>query len=245
MLEESTLPSNTSHTAEPSLDMTDLKQKVNGNFGNTGKEESTFLDNEVEEYVPTNKFGRFSAEDMLPQTPMTSAPPIPSPKQTPSVSARSQDANSKQAAVEEAEEPPLCAAGKVLVQFTYMPAANKVNLTVIRCQEMPEVERGGSEMIAVHLCVLPMRKQRQRTKSVSVSKGVFNETFSFIHMTRDLIETCGIRLRVYGTQRFSKRLIGEVKLPLSQVDLVSPLSDEQIWKYLRPKGLVVSLKFLS
>lgn len=141
--------------------------------------------------------------------------------------------------IESEETEPLAIAGKVLVQFTYMPAANKVNLTLIRIGDMPPVERGGSETVQAHLCVLPMRKQRFRTKAVPVSKGVFNETFQFIHMTKDLVETCAIRLRIYGTQRFSKRLIGEVKMPLSKLDLTSPLADEQIWKNLSPKGLVV------
>lgn len=140
--------------------------------------------------------------------------------------------------IESEEQEPVAIAGKVLVQFTYMPAANKVNLTLIRIGDLPPVERGGSETVQAHLCVLPMRKQRFRTKAVPVSKGVFNETFQFIHMTKDLVESCAIRLRIYGTQRFSKRLIGEVKMPLSKLDLTSPLADEQIWKNLSPKGLV-------
>merc|ERR1719354_1366207 len=140
--------------------------------------------------------------------------------------------------IESEEAEPVALAGKVLVQFTYMPAANKVNLTLIRIGELPPPERGGADMVQAHLCVLPMRKQRFRTKAVPVVKGVFNETFQFIHMTKDLVESCAIRLRIYGTQRFSKRLIGEVKMPLSKLDLTSPLADEQIWKNLNPKGLV-------
>jgi len=136
------------------------------------------------------------------------------------------------------EPEPLAIGGKILVQFTYMPAANKINLTVIRAGEMPPPERGGSENIQVHLCILPQRKQRFRTKAVSTAKGVFNETFQFIHMTKDVVENCAIRLRVYGAQRFSKRIIGETRMSLSQIDLTSALADEQIWKTLSPKGLV-------
>ena len=120
-----------------------------------------------------------------------------------------------------------------------MPNANKINLSLIRVGDMPPPERGGSENIQVHLCILPQRKQRCRTKAVPTSKGVFNETFQFIHMTKDVVERCAIRIRVYGTQRFSKRLIGETRIPLSQVDLTGPLCDETIWKNLSPKGLVV------
>ncbi|XP_065662215.1 synaptotagmin-14 [Hydra vulgaris] len=241
LLEETTVPSNPSATVEPSIDMTDTSQNQEETTGNAEKEENPLKD-AINQYLANRKTVR-AFEDILPQTPMTSAFPSSSPRQTPSLTPRSQENNQTSTDAREVEEPPLCVAGKVLIQFTYMPAANKVNLTVIRVQDMPEVERGGSDMIAIHLCVLPIRKQRQRTKPIAVSKGVFNETFSFIHMTKDKIETCGIRLRVYGTQRFSRRLIGEVKLPLAQLDLVSPLSDEQVWKYLRPKGLVTEDEF--
>lgn len=173
----------------------------------------------------------------LPGTPsdrMTLAPPAPSVAGAGDAVSTAGDP----VGFEPEEAEPLCVAGKLLIQFTYMPAANKINLTVIRASDIPPVERGGADNIQVHLCVLPMRKQRYRTKAVPASKGVINMTFSFIHMTPDLVEKCAIRLRVYSAQRFSKRLIGEVKVSLAQIDLTSPLADEQIWKNLSPKGLV-------
>ena len=149
------------------------------------------------------------------------------------------EANPDESAIPPDEPEPISVGGRVLVQFLYMPNANKINLSLIRVGDMPPPERGGSENIQVHLCILPQRKQRCRTKAVPTSKGVFNETFQFIHMTKDVVERCAIRIRVYGTQRFSKRLIGETRIPLSQVDLTGPLCDETIWKNLSPKGLVV------
>ncbi|XP_057315116.1 synaptotagmin-14-like [Hydractinia symbiolongicarpus] len=178
------------------------------------------------------------ANATLPGTPsdrMTLAPPAPS---VAGVGDSVSTAGDPVDFIESEEPESLCIAGKILIQFTYMPAANKINLTVIRASDIPPVERGGADNIQVHLCVLPMRKQRYRTKAVPASKGVINMTFSFIHMTPDLVERCAIRLRVYSTQRFSKRLIGEVKVSLAQIDLTSPLADEQIWKNLSPKGLV-------
>lgn len=142
-------------------------------------------------------------------------------------------------------EEPLCLAGKVLISFTYMPNANKINLNIIRTQDIPKPDRGGADNICIHLCVLPMRKQRFRTKTQPVSNGVFNQMFSFEHMTRDQLEVCAIRIRVYGVygRLSSNRLIGEVKVSLSKIDLTSPLSDGDIWKNLSPKGTVVRICF--
>ena len=154
-------------------------------------------------------------------------------------------ANPDESAIPPEEPEPISVGGRILVQFLYMPNANKINLSLIRVGDMPPPERGGSENIQVHLCILPQRKQRCRTKAVPTSKGVFNETFQFIHMTKDVVERCAVRIRVYGTQRFSKRLIGETRIPLSQVDLTGPLCDETIWKNLSPKGLVVRKKNYS
>jgi len=173
-------------------------------------------------------------------TPMTVAPPQPS---TTHSKAKTPVAESTSAAPEDvgfivAEEEQLCAAGKVLVSFTYMPNANKLNLKVIRTADIPPIERGGAENVQIHLCILPQRNQRFRTKVQPVSQGVFNTTFQFVHMTKDLLDSCAIRLRVYGTQRFSKRIIGETKFALIKIDLTSPLADGDIWKNLSPKGMV-------
>ena len=145
----------------------------------------------------------------------------------------------------EADEEPLCIAGKVLFSFTYIPGANKLNLKVVRVADLPPVERGGAEMVKIHLCVLPMRNQRFQTKQQTAKQGVFNQTFQFVHMTKDLLETCAIRLRVYGKEGYiNKRLIGEAKIALAKVDLTSPLADGDMWKNLSPKGDVVSSLFL-
>lgn len=186
-------------------------------------------------------------------TPLTSRPPPPTESHVPkeetasvvaggSVAAGSA-ANADVGFIEVEEKEQICLAGKVLVSFTYMPAANKVNLKIIRTQDLPSVERGGSENIQIHLCVLPQRKQRYRTKMQSSTQGVFNQVFQFEHMTKDLLEKCAIRIRVYGVQRFSRKLMGEVKVPLSKIDLTSPLADGDIWMNLAPKGLVVSFLF--
>lgn len=213
----------------------------------TGSEDLIDALPEPEDVVPAASTGASTSG-----TPLTSRPPPQTeshlPKEGGSVvsgGAGSTAGASAAAAdvgfIEVEEKEQICMAGKVLLSFTYMPAANKVNLKVVRAAELPPVERGGSENIQIHLCVLPMRKQRFRTTMQPSSQGVFNQTFQFVHMTKDLLEKCAIRLRVYGVQRFSKKLMGEIKIPLIKIDLTSPLADGDIWKNLAPKGLVVSI----
>lgn len=175
-------------------------------------------------------------------TPLSTAPPPPSTsheKENSPVAETTIESTGDVGFIE-TEEEPLCRGGKVLVSFTYMPAANKLNMKVIRMVDLPSVEVGGADTVQVHLCVLPMRKQRYRTKQIPVSQSqaIVNQTFLFVHMTSDMLDTSAIRLRVYGAQRFSKRIIGETRVPLSKIDLTSPLADGDIWKMLAPKGMV-------
>ena len=181
-------------------------------------------------------------------TPLTSRLPPPSSRHTPKEETPKADDTGESGDVGfiEADEEPLCIAGKVLISFTYIPGANKLNLKVVRLADLPPVQRGGAEMVKIHLCVLPMRNQRFQTKQQSATQGVFNQTFQFVHMTKDLLETCAIRLRVYGKEGFiNKRLIGEAKIALSKVDLTSPLADGDMWKNLSPKGEVVCLFLIT
>lgn len=176
-------------------------------------------------------------------TPLSTRLPPPSSKHTPKEETPKGDETGESGDVGfiEADEEPLCIAGKVLISFTYIPGANKLLLKVVRLDELPPVARGGAEMVKIHLCVLPMRNQRFQTKQQSSTQGVINQTFQFVHMTKDLLESCAIRLRVYGkVGLINKRLIGEAKIALSKVDLTSPLADNDMWKNLSPKGEVVS-----
>lgn len=60
--------------------------------------------------------------------------------------------------------PPIALAGKLLVEFTYINGAEKLNVLIVRAGDLPEKERGGSSQIAVHLTILPLKKPRFRTK---------------------------------------------------------------------------------
>jgi len=136
---------------------------------------------------------------------------------------------------------PLALAGKLMVEFTYISGAEKLNVLIIRASDLPEKDRGGAANIVVHMTILPLKKPRFRTKVIPSSKAVFNERFVFEHVTPDIIEDCALRLRLYGKERFSRRVIGEVNVMLKALDTTSPLSDEPKWLMLLPKGIVAEL----
>ena len=126
-------------------------------------------------------------------------------------------------------------------EIEHVNSAEKLNVLIIRAADLPEKERGGAANIVVHMTILPLKKPRFRTKVIPSSKAVFNEKFVFEHVTPDIIEDCALRLRLYGKERFSRRVIGEVNVMLKALDTTSPLSDEPKWLVLLPKGIVVSL----
>jgi len=181
--------------------------------------------------------------ETMPATPgseaMTNVPPTPS-EVGPGESASNFGGSAANEIPDEPEEP-VALAGKLLVEFTYVPGGEKLTVTVIRAEALPEKERGGTNVVMVHLTILPYKNQRFRTKQVAASKQVFNEKFTFVNVTPDIIEDCSMRMRLYGKERFGRRLMGEINIPLKEIDLSSPLCDEPRWKVLLPKGLVAAL----
>uniref|UniRef100_A0A7M5X1N8 C2 domain-containing protein n=1 Tax=Clytia hemisphaerica TaxID=252671 RepID=A0A7M5X1N8_9CNID len=132
------------------------------------------------------------------------------------------------------EEEPLCIVGKVLITLLHYPDDNKLDLAVLKLDELPTVDRGGAENVSIHLCVLPGRKQRFKGKPQSVLQDEFNQAFTFSNITPETLETTAIRLRVYGKKGFLKqKLIGEVQIALGKENLTD---GEEIWKSLSPKG---------
>ena len=133
--------------------------------------------------------------------------------------------------------------GKILVQFTYVPTKHEIQLTLIRLAEMPSPERGGSYTVKAHLCLLPTKQQRYHSRTVYTQTGILNETFRFRNMTIEGLKKSIIRVRIYATKVFGlrKRIVGEIELPLSQLDVSMTTVKKQTWKTLTPRGMVVSI----
>ena len=139
------------------------------------------------------------------------------------------------------EEDPVSSCGKILLETTFSPVANKMIISVVRAADVPGVDRGGTAMVEVHLSILPNKKWRFRTSAKPSNSPVFNERYTLYPVNLKMLEEMSIRVRLYGKKTFGKKVLGELEVPMTDIDLHSDLSDEPMWKTLLPYGMVVSL----
>ena len=141
------------------------------------------------------------------------------------------------------EEEPVSNCGKILLETTFSPVANKMIISVVRAADVPGIERGGTAMVEVHLAILPNKKWKFRTTARPSNSPVFNERYTLFPVSLEMLEEMSIRVRLYGRKRLGKKVLGELEVPMTDIDLHSDLSDEPMWKTLLPYGMVVSLSF--
>ena len=140
-------------------------------------------------------------------------------------------------------------AGKLLLEFNYAIAVQKLTVSIIKASDLPSKARGGASAIQVRVVLLPRKVQRFKTKVRPASNPVFNESFSFLNVDQLAVDQYALRIRIYGQERYSQgRLIGEVVSMLNELDLNTPKAtdeERQVWKTLTPRGLTVStLRFI-
>lgn len=109
--------------------------------------------------------------------------------------------------------------GDLLLSLEYRPEAEKLAVTTIAAQDVPDKARSGMEAWQVHVVLLPYKKQRKKT---SMQKGAlphFNETFHFSGLHPSDLHKMAVRFRLYalGGRVPRGRLIGEKVLRLDQL----------------------------
>lgn len=142
------------------------------------------------------------------------------------------------------EQTPVSNCGEILLETTFSPVANKMIISVIRAANVPGVDRGGTPMVEVHLSILPNKKWKFRTSAKPSNSPVFNERYTLYPVNLKMLEEMSIRIRLYGKKTFGKKVLGEVEVPMTEIDLHSDLSDEPMWKTLLPYGMVAKLAAL-
>ena len=139
------------------------------------------------------------------------------------------------------EEEPVSTSGKLLLETTFIPVAKKMIISIVRAADIPGPERGGTAMVEVHLTVLPNRRFKFKTRQKPAASPVFNEKCVLYPVTVETLQDMSMRVRLYGKKKLSKKVLGELEIPMTDIDLHSALSDEPMWKTLLPYGMVVSV----
>ncbi|XP_046848440.1 synaptotagmin-16-like isoform X1 [Xenia sp. Carnegie-2017] len=126
-------------------------------------------------------------------------------------------------------------AGRIQISASYAPTANKLAVSILKAEDLPTKERGGPSMVQVRVVLLPVKKQRFKTKAKPSTHPSFHETFTFSHVTHEEVRYGSLRVRVYGHERITRdRLVGEVNMPLSEFDLDS--ESDTVWRMIIPRS---------
>uniref|UniRef100_A0A0A9YV49 Synaptotagmin 1 n=1 Tax=Lygus hesperus TaxID=30085 RepID=A0A0A9YV49_LYGHE len=122
--------------------------------------------------------------------------------------------------------------GKVQYKLEYDFNSNSLSVTVIQAEDLPALDMGGTSDPYVKVYLLPDKKKKFETKvHRKTLSPVFNETFTFKGVPYADAMNKTLVFAIFDFDRFSKHdQIGEVKVPLCQVDLAQTIEE---WKELQ------------
>ncbi|XP_066938474.1 synaptotagmin 1 isoform X22 [Macrobrachium rosenbergii] len=117
--------------------------------------------------------------------------------------------------------------GRLNFKLEYDFNSNSLSVTVIQCEELPALDMGGTSDPYVKVYLLPDKKKKFETKvHRKTLNPVFEETFTFKQVPYADIMSKTLVFGIYDFDRFSKHdQIGEVKIPLCQVDLAQTIEE--------------------
>ncbi|KAK7601467.1 hypothetical protein V9T40_008908 [Parthenolecanium corni] len=133
---------------------------------------------------------------------------------------------------EEGEKKEEIKLGKLQYKMEYDFNANSLSVTVLQAEELPALDMGGTSDPYVKVYLLPDKKKKFETKvHRKTLNPVFNETFVFKGVPYAEAMNKTLVFAIFDFDRFSKHdQIGEVRVPLCQVDLAQTIEE---WKELQ------------
>ncbi|XP_059954049.1 synaptotagmin-16 isoform X3 [Mesoplodon densirostris] len=113
---------------------------------------------------------------------------------------------------------PISKCGGLDVIFEYRAASQKLTVTIVRAQGLPDKDRSGISSWQVHVVLLPSKKQRGRTNIQRGPNPVFKEKVTFAKLEPRDVAACAVRFRLYATRKMTwERMMGERLFYLSHL----------------------------
>ncbi|XP_048517999.1 synaptotagmin 1 isoform X2 [Dendroctonus ponderosae] len=133
---------------------------------------------------------------------------------------------------DESDKPEVQKLGKLQFKLEYDFNQNSLSVTVIQAEDLPALDMGGTSDPYVKVYLLPDKKKKFETKvHRKTLNPVFNETFVFKGMPYAEAMNKTLVFAIFDFDRFSKHdQIGEVKVPLCQIDLAQTIEE---WRELQ------------
>ncbi|XP_048218414.1 synaptotagmin-16 isoform X2 [Perognathus longimembris pacificus] len=108
--------------------------------------------------------------------------------------------------------------GDLDVIFEYRAATQKLAVTIVRAQGLPDKDRSGVNSWQVHIVLLPSKKQRGRTSIQRGPNPVFKEKVTFAKLEPRDVAACAVRFRLYAARKMTReRMMGEKLFYLSHL----------------------------
>ncbi|XDC77482.1 hypothetical protein R6Z07F_008655 [Ovis aries] len=113
---------------------------------------------------------------------------------------------------------PISRCGDLDVIFEYRAASQKLTVTIVRAQGLPDKDRSGVNSWQVHVVLLPSKKQRGRTSIQRGSNPIFKEKVTFAKLEPRDVAACAVRFRLYAALKMTReRMMGERLFYLSHL----------------------------
>ncbi|XP_057589773.1 synaptotagmin-16 isoform X2 [Hippopotamus amphibius kiboko] len=113
---------------------------------------------------------------------------------------------------------PISKCGDLDVVFEYRAASQKLTVTIVRAQGLPDKDRSGVNSWQVHVVLLPSKKQRGRTSIERGPNPIFKEKVTFARLEPRDVAACAVRFRLYAARKMTReRMMGERLFYLSHL----------------------------
>ncbi|XP_034793552.1 synaptotagmin-16 isoform X1 [Pan paniscus] len=133
---------------------------------------------------------------------------------------------------------PISKCGDLDVIFEYRAASQKLTVTIVRAQGLPDKDRSGVNSWQVHVVLLPGKKQRGRTNIQRGPNPVFREKITFAKLEPRDVAACAVRFRLYAARKMTReRMMGEKLFYLSHLH---PEGEMKVTLVLEPRSNISS-----
>uniref|UniRef100_A0A8I3PJ16 Synaptotagmin 16 n=1 Tax=Canis lupus familiaris TaxID=9615 RepID=A0A8I3PJ16_CANLF len=133
---------------------------------------------------------------------------------------------------------PISKCGDLDVIFEYRASSQKLTVTIVRAQGLPDKDRSGVNSWQVHVVLLPSKKQRGRTSIQRGPNPVFKEKVTFAKLEPRDVAAYAIRFRLYAARMMTReRMMGEKLFHLSHLH---PEGEMKVTLVLEPRSNISS-----
>ncbi|XP_073923940.1 synaptotagmin-16 isoform X3 [Castor canadensis] len=133
---------------------------------------------------------------------------------------------------------PISKCGDLDVIFEYRAVTQKLIVTIVRAQGLPDKDRSGVNFWQVHVVLLPNKKQRGRTHIQRGPNPIFKEKVTFTKLEPRDMTACAVRFRLYAARKMTReRMMGEKLFYLSHLH---PEGEMKVTLVLEPRSNISS-----